>query len=96
MDFINWFSGGKNQYMNMWQCMRQDRITISLVIALCLGIIAFYTAIAWIWWNNAKLLTTSPAKKALNSLKWVFVLCAFCGYAFPIMKLFWPAWRLEA
>lgn len=92
-DVINWL-GGDGEYMNSVHCMGHDWLWIWITIFLCAGITLGYFFIAAHWSRNERHLTNSPAKKALNHLKWIFVYCGFCGYGFTIVKMWWPAWRL--
>ena len=81
--------------MRRWDCMHHD---LSWVIAMSLAcglVVVGYLLIGRQWDKHARLLGQSPAAKSLSDLKWVFVLCGFCGYTFPIVAVFWPCWRLE-
>ena len=74
--------------------MNGDVFWITLTVALDLLVACGYIVIAMHWWRNARLLPAVPAKKALASMRNIFVFCGMCGYLFIPVKMFWPAWRL--
>lgn len=93
--FLDWFTGGEfYNYHNLFMCMDNDFISITLVVALCVAVIAGYGIIAYRWSKAASDAPESEAKKALRDLKWIFIFCAICGYLFVVIKMVWPAWRL--
>ena len=92
---IRWFTGGEHyQYHTLFHCMDHDIVSITLAIILCAGVFTGYLVIAYRWSKAAKLAPQSEAKGALNDLKWIFLLCASCGYLWVILEAVWPAWRL--
>jgi signal transduction histidine kinase len=91
---LEWFSGGEFQYMKLYQCMRRDWLVIGLTIGLDVAVAAGYAMIAMHWWRNEKRLADGPAKRALGTMRNIFIFCAICGYVFLPIKMFWPAWRL--
>ncbi|HLL88470.1 MAG TPA: HAMP domain-containing sensor histidine kinase [Tepidisphaeraceae bacterium] len=91
---VDWFAGGELQYMKLYQCMRRDWLVIGLTIGLDVAVAAGYALIALHWWRNEKTLPDGPAKRALATMRNIFVFCAICGYVFLPIKMFWPAWRL--
>src|SRR5205085_2404599 len=93
-ELIHWFSGGANQYHRLISCMRQDYLWIAITVALDLSVGIGYAVIAMHWSRNARHLPNSPAKRALGSIRNIFLFCGLCGYAFIPIKMFWPAWRL--
>jgi|GEM_PF-5073303 len=94
-DFIQWFRGGAYyHYHNLIHCMDSDFVTLTIVLILCVGVFTGYLIIAYRWSTAAKSVPESPAKRALNDLKWIFIICAICGYAWVLLEVFWPGWRL--
>ena len=77
-------------------CLDNDIITITLIIILSIIIFSGYLFIAYKWSKAENEVPNSEAKKALNDLKWTFIICATCGYLFVLVKTVWPAWRLYA
>lgn len=93
-NLLQWFTGGETyNYHNLFQCMDNDLVTLTLVVSLCVGVFSGYLIIAYRWFKAAKEAPESEAKQALQDLKWIFILCATCGYLFVILKTVWPAWR---
>lgn len=93
--FLDWFTGGDHyDYHNLFHCIDNDLVTITLIVSLCVGVFTGYLIIAYRWSKAAKEAPESEAKKALNDLKWVFIVCAICGYLWVILETVWPAWRL--
>lgn len=74
--------------------MDSDFVTLTIVLILCVGVFTGYLIIAYRWSTAAKSVPESPAKRALNDLKWIFIICAICGYAWVLLEVFWPGWRL--
>jgi signal transduction histidine kinase len=91
---FRWFSGGDNQYMRLYGCMKHDNFWIGLTIALDLSIACGYVIIALHWWRNQRHLPDGPAKRVLANIRNIFIFCGLCGYVFIPIKMFWPAWRL--
>lgn len=92
---IDWFTGGEHySYHTLIHCMDNDMVSIALVIMLCLGVMSGYLIIAYRWSKAAAQVPESDAKKGLNDLKWIFLICAVCGYLWVVLEAFWPAWRL--
>ena len=93
--FLNWFTGGSDQYMTLRHCMNGDMFWISLTVGLDALVACGYLVIASHWWKNQKRIeTTHPAYGALGSLRNIFLFCGVCGYIFIPVKMVWPAWRL--
>lgn len=63
-----------------------------ILILECLGVLVSYLIIARNWHHLEKLATSNDGKRALRSLRNIFVLCGICGYATPIVRTFVPAW----
>lgn len=96
-DFFLWFSTGPHgPYMRLQHCIHGDPVTLWTVVSLCGAVIIGYLLIARQWHQQSVTLPEGSAKDALKRLRATFILCAFCGYFFPILKLGWPAWKLEA
>lgn len=94
-DFLNWFTGGERyNYKTLMHCLDHDLVTLALVVFLCVAIFTGYLIIAYRWSRAAVAAPDSEASKALNDLKWIFILCAVCGYLWVILDVFWPGWRL--
>jgi signal transduction histidine kinase len=91
---VQWFAGGDTPYMDLWHCMSGDVVWIVATIALALSVAAGYVVIAKHWWQNQKTLPDSPAKRALATMRNIFLYCGLCGYVFIPIKMFWPGWRL--
>jgi hypothetical protein len=95
MSFFDWFTGGaQHPYHALYHCMAKDTLWVALTVALDLTVAAGYGVIAYHWWNNARTLPPSPARRALNTMRNIFVFCCICGYVFIPVKMIWPAWRL--
>ena len=94
LTLLRWFSGGANQYHTLYHCMRQDKFWVVLTVALDLAVGAGYALIAMHWWQNQRNLPPTPAKRALATMRNIFIFCCLCGYIFIPVKMFWPAWRL--
>jgi len=93
-EFFKWFTGGAYyHYHTLVHCMDYDYVTLTIVLILCAGVFTGYLAIAWQWSRSAKKAPDSSAKRALQDLKWIFIICAVCGYLWVFLELFWPAWR---
>ena len=93
--FIDWFSGGTNQYMTLYHCMSHDNLWVAITVGLDLAVAAGYVLIMMHWWRNERTLPDNvPAKHALRSMRNIFLFCGLCGYLFIPIKMFWPAWRL--
>ncbi len=93
-DFLNWCTGGEQQYMRLYSCMQRDWFWISTTITLDVIIALGYMIIAMHWWKNQRKLPDVPAKRALAHMRNIFIFCGLCGYIFIPIKMFWPAWRL--
>lgn len=91
---LQWFAGGDHPYHTLFHCMMNDRFWIYLTVSLDVAVAGGYALIAWHWYKNQRTLPATPAKKALGYIRNVFIFCAFCGYVFIPVKMFWPAWRL--
>lgn len=94
--FFLWFSGGPNQYMNLFDCMRSDYLWITINCFLCFSIVVGYMVIAAHWYRNFKNLKQGLARSSLFNMVNIFLFCGICGYLFVPIKLIWPAWRLYA
>ena len=92
---LDWFAGGAHHsYMTLVHCMGHDWLWIGVTVALDLAVASGYLVIARHWWSNQRTLAPGPARKALGSMRNIFVFCGICGYIFIPIKMFWPAWRL--
>lgn len=92
--FIKWWTGGAEyHYHNLFHCMDNDLVSIALVVILCVGVFSGYLVIAYRWSKASNAVPDSDAKKGLNDLKWLFILCGVCSYLWVILELVWPAWR---
>lgn len=89
----DWFSG-YGRYMRLGDCMGGDVLWIWLTVGLDLAVAAGYMLIAKHWWENQRAIPDGPAKRALATMKNIFVFCGICGYLFIPIKMVWPAWRL--
>jgi signal transduction histidine kinase len=99
MDFLsgilNWFTGGRaHNYMRLDHCMDHDYLWIGITVGLDFAVAAGYCLIAMHWWRNQRTLPDTPAKRALGTLRNIFIFCGVCGYIFIPIKMVWPAWRL--
>ncbi len=93
-ELSHWFTGGENQYMRLYGCMRHDIPWITLTVSLDLSIAIGYVIIALHWSRNARHLPDIPAKRVLANIRNIFIFCGLCGYLFIPIKMFWPGWRL--
>jgi signal transduction histidine kinase len=91
---FHWFSGGENQYMRLYGCMKHDNFWVGLTVTLDLSIAVGYVIIALHWWRNQRHLPDIPAKRVLANIRNIFIFCGLCGYLFIPIKMIWPAWRL--
>ena len=89
-----WFAGGDTPYHNLIHCMSHDTPWITATVALDVIVAVGYVLIAYHWRQNEKLLSPSPARKALSTMRGIFTFCGICGYVFVPIKMVWPAWRL--
>src|SRR5688500_518910 len=89
----DWFAGN-GRYMNLTCCMGYDYPWIAATVALDFVVAGGYVLIALHWWRNARGLPPTPARRALDNLRNIFLFCGVCGYAFIPVKMVWPAWRL--
>jgi signal transduction histidine kinase len=94
LELSHWFTGGENQYMRLYGCMRHDNPWIALTVGLDLSIAIGYVIIALHWSRNARHLPDIPAKRVLANIRNIFIFCGLCGYLFIPIKMFWPGWRL--
>ncbi len=92
--FFQWFAGGTHPYHTLYHCMGNDTLWVTLTVVFDLTVAAGYTVIAYHWWQNQRNSPNTPAKAALRNMRNIFIFCAFCGYVFIPVKMFWPAWRL--
>ena len=93
--FWGWFTGGaQHQYMKLAHCMDGDGLWIGITVALDVAVAAGYGLIALHWYRNERVLPVGPAKRALGTMRNIFLFCGICGYAFIPIKMVWPAWRL--
>ena len=93
--FWSWFTGGvENQYMKLSHCMSGDTLWIAITVALDLAVAAGYALICLHWYRNAKMHPDGPPKRALATMRNIFLFCGICGYIFIPIKMVWPAWRL--
>lgn len=90
---LDWFAGS-GAYMNLVHCMGHDYLWIGITVALDFAVAAGYMLIAKHWWKNERSLPDIPARRALASMRNIFLFCGICGYLFIPIKMFWPAWRL--
>ena len=63
MDFsalFRWITGGDNQYMRMYGCMKGDKLWIAITVGLDFIVAAGYILIALHWWKNQRLLPDVP------------------------------------
>ncbi|QOV89117.1 sensor histidine kinase [Humisphaera borealis] len=90
---LDWFSGN-GAYHNLVHCMGHDYLWIGITITLDVAVAAGYLLIAKHWWNNERTLPDIPARRALASMRNIFLFCGICGYLFIPVKMIWPAWRL--
>ena len=90
---LDWFTGN-GRYMNLVHCMGHDHPWIAITVALDFAVATGYGLIAMHWWRNQRLVSDSPAKRALGNMRNIFLFCGICGYIFIPVKMVWPAWRL--
>jgi PAS domain S-box-containing protein len=93
--FLRWLSGGDYQYQTTLCCRGYDWVTVGILSAERLAVVAGYVWIAAQFFRLARQLTPTPAKAALVRLVWIFLLCGLCGYGFQLIDLAWPADRLK-
>ena len=94
-EVLQWFAGGsEHPYHKLQQCLMGDTPWVTLTVVLDLAVALGYVYIAYHWWSNSRLLKPTPAKRALSTMRNIFLFCGLCGYLFIPVKMFWPAWRL--
>ena len=91
---FHWFSGGQPGYSTLHCCMNGDLLWIALTVILDFAVAFGYVLIALHWRSNEKRIADGPPKRALGSMKNIFIFCGICGYLFIPIKMVWPAWRL--
>ncbi len=89
-----WFSGGENQYHTLNMCMHGDTPWIVITVLLDFAVASGYILIAKHWWRNERTMPPTPGRKALTSMRNIFIFCGLCGYMFIPIKMVYPAWRL--
>ncbi len=89
-----WCSGGEHQYMSTNHCMHDDMFWSVFTQITSLLVFSGYLMIAFQWWKAQQKAEGSPSALPLRRLRDIFILCATCGYAFNIIRFYWPAWRL--
>jgi hypothetical protein len=93
--FLGWFTGGEHyDYRTLIHCLDHDMVSVTMIVVLCIGVFSGYMMIAWRWFKAAQSAPDSQAKKALNDLKWIFLICGICSYLWVILDTVWPGWRL--
>jgi signal transduction histidine kinase len=85
---------GDGRYHTLVHCMGGDTLWIAITVALDFTVAAGYGLIALHWWRNQRHLPDTPAKRALGTMRNIFLFCGICGYLFIPVKMVWPAWRL--
>lgn len=90
---MNWFS---QDYHTLWHCMRGDLPwLLPLLVVKSLIIVGYCDFALRSWRGYRQLEVKSESAKGLLYLTFVFLACAVCGYSFPLLRVFWPAYRLE-
>jgi signal transduction histidine kinase len=92
-DFFGWFTN-YGRYNTLFHCMSEDVLWVAITVVLDVAVATGYIVIARHWWANSRGLGDSPAKRALGTIRNIFVFCGICGYLFIPVKMLWPAWRL--
>jgi signal transduction histidine kinase len=92
-DFFGWFTN-YGRYNTLFHCMSEDVLWVAITVALDVAVATGYIVIARHWWQNSRGMGDSPAKRALGTIRNIFVFCGICGYLFIPVKMLWPAWRL--
>lgn len=82
--------------MTTWYCMNHDAPWVLTIGVLCIGVIISYLIIAYHWYKNLATLKKGLAKSSLFNMVNIFLFCGICGYLFPLIKMYWPMWRLHA
>ena len=90
---LQWLAGN-GRYHTLIHCMGGDTFWIAITVALDFTVAAGYGLIALHWWKNQRHLADTPAKRALGTMRNIFLFCGICGYLFIPVKMVWPAWRL--
>ncbi len=90
---LDWFAGD-GRYRTLFHCMDQDILWITITVVLDIAVATGYAMIAIHWWRQERVLPDIPAKRALTSIRNIFIFCGICGYLFIPVKMYWPAWRL--
>src|SRR4051812_7025496 len=92
-EHLDWFAGN-GRYMALYHCMGHDTPWVVITVVLDVAVATGYAVIALHWWTNQRGMKDSPSRRALGSMRSIFVFCGICGYAFIPIKMVWPAWRL--
>lgn len=90
-----WFMTGPNgPYMTLVNCMQQDWFWIGMMVLANTFVILGYFEFAR---RNYKAYKRSimnegdsDIARSYMSLIWVFIFCAFCGYAYPLISIVAP------
>lgn len=97
MNFFEWFyTGSHGPYMRGWDCIMNDAFWGWANISLCILVIIGYLIIAYHWYSNLTMLKKGLAKQSLFNMVNIFLFCGICGYFFPIIKMWYPIWKLNA
>lgn len=82
-------------FMNKVYCLGGDRTTLGIWSLLCFLITSCYVRIAYRSWKMWRKWPESEGKKVYSHMVLVFLLSAACSYAFPLLAITWPAYRLK-
>src|SRR5688500_15438082 len=94
-EILHWFSGGHFHYMKGWECIGWDLTQGWIGIILRTLVIVGYLIIGAHWYKGLRAMKDGIGKSSLFAMVNIFVFCAICGYLFPIINMWYPAWRIE-
>lgn len=95
MDWGDWLTSWDGvAFPNGSFCLLDEFWPIIISIVCQTYVVLPYIFIAWIWHKASQVALRSEAKNGFILLKWIFIFCACCGYAWPIIHLVWPAYKL--
>ena len=92
--FLDWFSGGSNQYMPGTHCLNGDNAWLCVTVVINAVVLIGYVIIGLKWHKAEKMLPYGPSRRALSWLKYIFIICGVCGYGSTILRMWWNGLRL--
>lgn len=94
MRIFDWFTG-YGRFNTLEHCMAGDLPAILFFAGTSFSVTVGYLFIAVLAWramvrNKAE---KGPLIKSFYGFIWTFILCAFCGYVFDVLRIWWPSYN---